>query len=231
MAASSPCIYKSVTMAAGETFVLPPGAEIISVSDLGAITNSCPDPFPVEELKCYAITWVLNIDPEGARTVNAVVTQSGLPFPFPPTPGLAFVSVPNTGNAWEDGDGDTAAITIDKISVGGSIINGGMSATDFATLETTIASSSVSGIMSERKYNYWDKIQPLTAAELGQWGDWWKSGYRVYTFHFKSIPSLAETVYLQFLSGLNAEGGNIGSIPRYFAQEVDCLTYPTTTSI
>jgi hypothetical protein len=225
MAAETPCIYKSVTMSAGETFVLPPGAEIISVSDLGAITNSCPDPLPTEELSCYRISWVLNIDPEGSKTVPALVT---LP-PFGGGLGTAVVAVPNTGNAWEDGDGDTAAVNIDKVSIAGTVVSAGVQCADFTALEAVIAGSSVGGILSDRKYNFYDTIQPLTVAEQAMWGSWWQSGFRMYTMHFKSIPTLAATVYLEFVSALNADGGNIGSIPRYFAQEVDCLTYPTTT--
>lgn len=228
MAATS-CIYKSVIMGPGETFVLPPGAELVSVSDIGALTSSCPDEFPTEELKCYRIAWAFNIDPEGNRTIKAIVSQSG--SPFPPGPGFALAHVPNTGGAWEDTDNDTAPINIDKISIGGTVITGGFSASNFASLDATIASSPMSGILTERKYNHYDTIQPLTALEDGQWGHWWRSGFVMYTMHFKSIPSLAGTVYLEFLSALNADGGNIGSIPRYFAQEVDCLTYPVTTEI
>jgi len=226
MAATS-CIYKSVTMSAGETFVLPPGAELVSVSDIAALTSSCPEEFPTEELKCYRIAWVFGIDPEGTKTVGAQVIFP----PFGGGTGAAVIHVPNTGNAWEDGDGDTAAITIDKISLGGTVLTAGIGATDFTSLESIIATSPISGILTERKYNYTDTIQPLTFVEDAQWGDWWKSGFRMYTFHFKSIASLAGTVYLEFLSALNADGGNIGSIPRYFAQEIDCLNYPTTTMI
>ncbi len=227
MSVLEPCKYRSVTLAAGETYVLPPGAEIVSVSDLGALTSSCDEDFPTEELKCYTIAWVTNIDPEGSKTIKALVT---LP-PFGGGLGTAVVGVPNTGGAWEDTDGDTAPITIDKISIGGNIIASGVVLSDFSSLEASIASSPLSGILSERKYNHYDTIQPLTFAEEQMWGSWWRSGFVMWTFHFKSIASVAETVYFEFLSALNENGGNIGSVPRYFAKEIDCVNYPTTTEI
>lgn len=225
MATDVPCKYKSVTMTAGEVFVLPPGAEIISVSDLSAVTSSCPDPLPTEELSCYRITWVINIDPEGSKTVPALVTFP----PFGGGLGTAHIVIPNTGNAWEDYDGDTAPILIDKVSIAGTTFSAGGNVGDFSALEAAIVASSVGGIMSERKYNHYDTIQPLTVAEQAMWGSFWRSGFAVHTLHFKTIPSLAPTIYLEFLSTMNSDGGNIGDIPRYFAREVDCSTYPTTT--
>lgn len=225
MAAAVPCIYKSITMTAGETFVLPPGAEIISVSDIGAITNSCPDPLPIEELKCYRIAWVSNIDPEGSKTVPALVTFP----PFGGGLGTAHITIPNTGNAWEQGDNDTGSITISNISVAGVITPTGVNINDFTALDAAITSSSTGGILSERKYVHFDNLQPLTTAEQAMWGSFWQSGYTIHAFYFKTIETIAGGVYLEFASTLNDEGGNIGDIPRYFAREIDCTTYPTET--
>lgn len=49
-----PCIYKSVTLAAGEQFNLPPGAVLVAATDESAISSTCPIP-ELEELKCYII--------------------------------------------------------------------------------------------------------------------------------------------------------------------------------
>lgn len=225
MADPIPCKYKSITMTAGETFVLPPGAEIISVSDLTAVTNSCPDPLPTEELLCYRITWVTNIDPEGSKTVPALVTFP----PFGGGLGTAHIVIPNTGNAWEQGDDDTNNVTISNISIAGTVFTCGASLSDYTSIEASIVASSVGGIMSDRKYNYSDTIQSLTFAEQAMWGSFWRSGYRVHSLHFKTIPTLASTIYLEFNSDTNDSGGNVGDIPRYFAREIDCTTYPTTT--
>ena len=46
------CIYKSATLAAGEQFNLPPGAILISATDVSAITSNCPIP-ALEEPACY----------------------------------------------------------------------------------------------------------------------------------------------------------------------------------
>lgn len=49
-----PCIYKSVTLAAGEQFTLPPGAEIVSASaGLDSIKSTCALPDTLEEPVCY----------------------------------------------------------------------------------------------------------------------------------------------------------------------------------
>jgi hypothetical protein len=46
------CIYKSVILAPGEEFNLPPGALLISASDTTAITSTCPIP-ALEQPACY----------------------------------------------------------------------------------------------------------------------------------------------------------------------------------
>lgn len=47
-----PCIYKSVTLAVGEQFNLPPGATLVGSSDSTAFTSNCPIP-PLEESACF----------------------------------------------------------------------------------------------------------------------------------------------------------------------------------
>lgn len=52
------CIYKSVTLAAGEQFNLPPGATLVSTTNNSAITSNCPIP-PLDVTKRYRIQWEL----------------------------------------------------------------------------------------------------------------------------------------------------------------------------
>lgn len=48
------CTYKSITLAAGEQFILPPGAEIVTTTNgLNDYTSTCPKPSTLETLKCY----------------------------------------------------------------------------------------------------------------------------------------------------------------------------------
>ena len=54
------CNYKSITLAAGEEFILPPGATIVSASDTTAIgiSNYCTNLNDLEELECYNVLFV-----------------------------------------------------------------------------------------------------------------------------------------------------------------------------
>lgn len=54
------CIYKSVTLQAGETFVIPPGGELIGVSDAAAIVSSCDEEIPENEEVCYMFQFVFS---------------------------------------------------------------------------------------------------------------------------------------------------------------------------
>ena len=49
------CTYATVTLQPGEQFTLPPGAEIISVSNLANVSSSCEIPTNLETLACYII--------------------------------------------------------------------------------------------------------------------------------------------------------------------------------
>lgn len=49
------CSYKTITLTPGEQFILPSGAEIITVSDTTAleVTNGCTALDKLEDYKCY----------------------------------------------------------------------------------------------------------------------------------------------------------------------------------
>jgi hypothetical protein len=55
MATPTPCAIRSITLQAGESYVLPPGAEIISATDVTLIqsNNDCANLDNVEDLNCY----------------------------------------------------------------------------------------------------------------------------------------------------------------------------------
>lgn len=54
------CSYKTITLVPGEQFILPPGAEIIGVSDTTAleVTNGCTALDKLESLECYTVAFV-----------------------------------------------------------------------------------------------------------------------------------------------------------------------------
>lgn len=229
--ASTNCIYKSVTLTAGETFVLPPGAELISASDSNAITNSCGTEIPNVPIKCWRIAYVLNEDPEGEKTVNAFVYPAG--SILPPRPGIAIVDIPSTGNAWEQGDGDgTDWINVHTFSIGGNITTADIKCNDFTALEAAFQTSSAGALLTDRKWNSWFKEQSLSGLESPQWGSFWKSGYHIISLHFKATEEIAKSVYLEFQSSVSpSTESNVGSIPRFFAEEINCDDYPSTTLV
>ena len=87
------CIVKSVTLQANEEFVLPPGAELIAVSNIDNITTTC-NVDNLEELQCYVtVIGVVNEDDhrhyleEGVSPthidgfyLNGVFTEFSTPF-------------------------------------------------------------------------------------------------------------------------------------------------------
>lgn len=60
------CIIRSVTLQPNEEFILPPGAELISVSDIGNITTTC-NVDNLEELQCYVCVLGINDDETADR--------------------------------------------------------------------------------------------------------------------------------------------------------------------
>jgi hypothetical protein len=56
------CIYKSVTLAAGEQFNLPPGAVLVAATDATAITSTCPLPDELAGPICGTFFVVIDVD-------------------------------------------------------------------------------------------------------------------------------------------------------------------------
>lgn len=216
------CIFKSVVLGNGETFVLPPGAILLGATDSSLISSSCLDQvIPDTELLCYHITWVLNLDPEGARTVHLAVGF--------PSPAAGPITIPEAVNAWEDDDGAGTPITIDKISIGGIIFSAGVNCRDFGALEASLAGSSAGSALLDRKYIKTEHIEPLTAGESAAWGgqSQFRTGYITFEFFFKTLDDIAPDVYFEFGGGQ----GNISSLTRIYPVVLDCADYPTTTDI
>jgi hypothetical protein len=74
------CTYQSITLQAGESFILPPGAELVSASNLSNITseNDCLDLTNIEEVQCYGVIFG-DSNPGGSETpVYATVDIYGL---------------------------------------------------------------------------------------------------------------------------------------------------------
>ena len=58
MATTQNCTFNSVTLAAGEQFILPPGAEIVSTTNgLDDFTSTCAKPTSLETMERYRIKW------------------------------------------------------------------------------------------------------------------------------------------------------------------------------
>lgn len=93
MAAIQDCKFKAVTLAAGETFVLPPGAVLIGSTDESNFTADCDIP-PLETPECYTFNVVATEESGGTTPVfkadNIKVlgfyltnTKTFHPFPVP----------------------------------------------------------------------------------------------------------------------------------------------------
>jgi hypothetical protein len=87
-----PCIFKSVTLIAGEQFTLPPGAEIVSsTAGVDNIKSTCPLPDTLETPVCYKFRFSGADDDNSGDTenwevdtnfaVNGIVL-SGIYYPF-----------------------------------------------------------------------------------------------------------------------------------------------------
>jgi hypothetical protein len=63
------CTYQSITLQAGESFIHPPGAELVSASNLSNITseNDCLDLTNIEEVQCYGVIFG-DSNPGGSET-------------------------------------------------------------------------------------------------------------------------------------------------------------------
>lgn len=57
-----PCVYQTVNLTAGEQFNLPPGAILISASNISAITSTCPLPTTLSEPICGTLFVVIDVD-------------------------------------------------------------------------------------------------------------------------------------------------------------------------
>jgi len=72
--APSPCVYKSVNLAAGENFILPAGAELIYISDQTAVssTNNCLSFNNLSGTCCWRFNW--------ESTIGRNLSFSGIHF-------------------------------------------------------------------------------------------------------------------------------------------------------
>lgn len=214
--ASQNCIFKAVTLKAGEVFVLPPGAKLESVSDASAVTSSCSGDLPEAELKCYKVTWT---DSNTRNKYDFVSTPLGI------APNVLFPS--NASLAW---DSDPDNILITNISLGGQITqNVNVDMRYLNLLEPVINALNNSALLIDRKYKY--HTAPTAAPSLSDgapthFDPELKLTYNTYSIYFKATETVAKTFYLQF-----GDNPNVGSIPRFFPEEIDCETYPTDSDV
>lgn len=204
------CIYRSVTMVTGETFVLPPGAAVISTSDNTLVTSSCGE-LAVAQTKCYRMHWVMNEDWEGSTLVGGLSP--------------ATVNIVNINNAWEDTDNNSSPVYIGKMGgLSNTPIDNGttVSISDLNALENAIASSGISGALSNRKYKYGTATSDMINNAIGNQ----ESGYHAYDFYFRTTDDIAKLFYLE----VTGDGDNIIHTARMFAFEINCDDFDAITT-
>jgi hypothetical protein len=100
---AAPCIYKSVILAAGEKFTLPPGSTIIGATGgLSSVKSTCPLPDKLEDVICYFAVFQSTEEKGGAIPPYDSVRVDGImintvKYPFS-TGGFTFDRL--SGNAF-----------------------------------------------------------------------------------------------------------------------------------
>jgi hypothetical protein len=97
MATTQNCTFKSVTLAAGEQFILPPGAEIVATTNgLEDYTSTCPKPSSLETIQCYKSAFADVDELGGHLPAYCVVTIQGININgslYPFTTGFTFNTI------------------------------------------------------------------------------------------------------------------------------------------
>lgn len=90
-------VYRSVTLQPDEPFNLPPGAELISATDINSLTSTCPLPSTLEPLECWIIyigmteaddfdsnsIWMVDADLGGSKGIGITVNNTFYPYTMP----------------------------------------------------------------------------------------------------------------------------------------------------
>ncbi len=204
------CIYRTVKLTAGETFVLPPGAEVMGVSDLAAVTSSCGE-LTVLPNACFKMQWVINVDGEGIIQFTALFTAI----------------MGNHTNAWETDGPSASPIYFTKAGgLGSEVDTGGINLEQQSEMENFIAGSSFSGILTNRKYGFSNQVSnTFNGGFLIQPNP--DTGYLLYEFYFQAPLEIGKLFYFE----VDSEGNNIMKKARMYATEIDCEEYPTTSVI
>jgi hypothetical protein len=166
--------YVSITLQQGNSLILPPGATIVSVSDITKIQSDCADLNNIEELECYIIS--INAADDGGSTSpawsNDTTTLDGIYV------GGIFYDFGVGQGAW--------------IGDGGDVFTGSI-ATWINTHPVLSSLLTCTGSASQQD-------SPGTRGGVG-------------TLCFKTIPSLASTIYIKVDTGVPSNGSSYGYFP------------------
>ena len=90
-------VTRSVTLQPNEPFNLPPGAELISATDINSLTSTCPLPSTLEPLECWIIPigmteadsgdnnsiWMSGADLGGSKGIGITINDTFYPYIMP----------------------------------------------------------------------------------------------------------------------------------------------------
>lgn len=214
MAELTPTIIKSMTIAPGETVILPSGAVITSTN--GELTSDCATlPEPVDT-QCYYMLWTQTIDTE----------PTGLALPLM----LGHLDFNETDAAW-DADGGAFGGSIVGVNINNElkVLNIPFTETQnhIKALENNIKTMASFPVLQDLQFRY--IITSGNVATAGGTPVPGISNAKVYLVQwymvFKTFPNVAETMYIQFA------GSTTGAMKTVAVGDEECYLYALGTQI
>lgn len=215
--AADGCIITYQIIQPKTSFILPPGAEVVSVvgdgSASSSLSSSCGKTFVEEELKCYVAKWATNWGQTGERLLDVWGGTELNPILHP----IPYVIIPNRDNAWDSDSGDQD-IVITKFHIAGLDftidVHGFHTQAHMDSFAAAINGDAGLGFLQAKRFLFHRESTGTDTAGPG-------GGRYEFAFYFKAPPSLAVNSYFQF------DGVTAVTLPKISVVEISCTGYPS----